>query len=50
MDYHPSLSPVFLSILFGENVIFPKNVKRHIWDVNLRLEHDLHTSVNSRVI
>ena len=36
---------------FLENFIFVKNVKRHVCDVkDLRLVHDLPTSVNGRVI
>ena len=36
---------------FRENFIFANSVKRHICDVkNSRLSHDLHISVNDRVI
>ena len=36
---------------FRENFIFENSVKRHICDVkNSRLSHDLHISVNDRVI
>ena len=37
--------------IFCKNFIFLNSVKRHIWDVeNARLRHDLHISVNDRVI
>ena len=39
------------SVIFCENFMFENSVKRHISDAeNSRLGHDLHISVNDRVI